>query len=296
MGLDQFVYRIKNFKKFEEAKNEYKNYKKKVVKSNKTLIKKSYPIIKPHFQDIKLLLKKVNSNYNTNIELYLKDEDDELRLTSDLLYIIQLHLRNIKIIKKRIKFYLFNHFSMFSLAIGDQEELAKDKLTEGIIRIAIDKIIPDIPDNLQKYIIEFFNEIDEYHRLEEKYCSLKEEILYWSKANMIHGWFKKNVNFIDQDIESDYFDKKVLEKLYEDCKKVTKIFKKYSDKENFKLTENNEDFHKVTKLFSPTYGPFFGSTDVDKWYFLEIEITQKKLENLLPKFKNSDKFFYYAFY
>lgn len=94
---------------------------------------------------------------------------------------------------------------------------------------------------------------------EEKQHPIIEEIGYWRKANAIHGWFIRNcADGIDecQQIEVKAND---LIKLREECERVL---------DNKELAE---------QLLPPTPGFFFGSYELDEWYWESLEETVRNV-------------------
>ena len=87
------------------------------------------------------------------------------------------------------------------------------------------------------------------------------EVAYWRKANAIHNWFVKNVQ--DGKDECEKFDVSIeqLQSLVSACKSVLA---------RHSLAE---------KLLPPTSGFFFGNTDIDDWYFEDL---QKTINMLMP--------------
>jgi len=99
---------------------------------------------------------------------------------------------------------------------------------------------------------------------------------YWRKANQIHNWMVNNVQGGTDDCGIYEVS---LEKILDLHKEVT--------------------FAKATKDSSklpPTAGFFFGSTEVDQWYWEELSDTQKYLEEMLDVYEDNPqtKFYYYA--
>ena len=97
----------------------------------------------------------------------------------------------------------------------------------------------------------------------DKVEEIKEEVGSWRKANQIHGWFIKNIqNGVDEGGHSEEFG---IEKLYELralCKKALET--------------------KDATLLPPTEGFFFGSGEIDKYYWGDIEQTIEILNRVIP--------------
>lgn len=93
---------------------------------------------------------------------------------------------------------------------------------------------------------------------------LKLEAAYWRKANQIHGWFVKNVADGEDDCSNEYYVSK-------------DSLRKLLDTINAVLTDKS----KAKELLPPMQGFFFGSTDVDEWYWEQLTNTKEILEELL---------------
>lgn len=99
-----------------------------------------------------------------------------------------------------------------------------------------------------------------------------EELIYWRKANFIHGWFVSNVQEGSDDCSSYEVDLETLYNLLIDINIVL---------DNIK----SEHFDSVAERHMPTRsGFFFGSTDYDDYYIEELERTREKLNNILMSF------------
>ena len=84
---------------------------------------------------------------------------------------------------------------------------------------------------------------------------------YWRKANQVHQWFVDNVQRGEDDCKSYWVQKSKMKELLDLCKEV--------------LETKNAD------LLPPQSGFFFGSTEVDEFYWSDIEHTIKTLESVL---------------
>ena len=92
---------------------------------------------------------------------------------------------------------------------------------------------------------------------------------YWRKANQIHKWFVDNCQKGVDECQKAYVSREKLETLLALCKE----------------TLETKDANKLP----PQSGFFFGSTDVDEWYWGDIEHTIKTLESVLND-RSLDKF------
>ena len=96
---------------------------------------------------------------------------------------------------------------------------------------------------------------------------------YWRKANQIHNWFVENVQNGEDDCGEYYVSHDKLKELLTTCRQAL--------------------FHKDPKELMPQAGFFFGSYDIDEYYWEGIKYTIKQLNRLteLPEFDTLS--FYY---
>jgi len=89
------------------------------------------------------------------------------------------------------------------------------------------------------------------------------EIGYWRKANAIHNWFVQTV----QDGEDD-------------CRRYRVSPKQLLDlRDRCEMVMSNRDL--AMELLPPTSGFFFGSTDLDEYYYQDLEYTVGLLNRVL---------------
>lgn len=102
-----------------------------------------------------------------------------------------------------------------------------------------------------------------------------DEVAYWRKANAIHGWIINYTNSEDncKPIELTQRD---LHVLLETCIEV--------------LADNE----KAKDLLPPTSGFFFGSGEIDDWYWQDIKYTKAKLDDILETSNEDTMFTYWA--
>ena len=132
-----------------------------------------------------------------------------------------------------------------------------------------------------------------------------ESLMYWRKANQIHGWFTANTQELTEEV-SYRVNLDDLKNLLETCKQVLDILNNskmktvqirsgwsggeeiYSDVEVYESTDE------IMELLPPTQGFFYGSDEIDEWYKQSIEETVEFLEREIPKCDEYDEFEYYA--
>lgn len=127
-------------------------------------------------------------------------------------------------------------------------------------------------------IIEKFNDIvnaaDMGHIATDIYgVQVEVTCAYWRKANQIHKWFVDNVQNGEDDCGDYYVSHEKLKELRETCRKAY--------------------FAKDPSLLPPQSGFFFGGTDIDQWYWRDIENTMKQIDRVLALPDLSDLSFYY---
>ena len=115
-------------------------------------------------------------------------------------------------------------------------------------------------DNLAEKIGEHFPEI-----AGARIKAITAEAMYWRKSNAIHKWFVDNV----QNGEDDCGDYEVSrEQLMELLAVIETVL---------------NDRSQASELLPPQAGFFFGNTDMDQWYWEDLESTKERLEKLLAQ-------------
>lgn len=100
------------------------------------------------------------------------------------------------------------------------------------------------------------------------------EALYWRKANAIHAWFVKNCQEGEDDCGNYYVGREQLEELRQ-------LILEALDK-------------KDASVLPPQGGFFFGSTEIDDWYWNDLRSTAEGLERVLVEFPDSWDFEYHS--
>jgi hypothetical protein len=86
---------------------------------------------------------------------------------------------------------------------------------------------------------------------------------YWRKANAIHNWFVQNVQDGEDNCQTVDVSRTQLTTLRDTCQKVA---------DNHEL---------ASELLPPVSGFFFGDTDIDEWYFKDVEFTIDVIDKAL---------------
>jgi hypothetical protein len=100
------------------------------------------------------------------------------------------------------------------------------------------------------------------------------EAMYWRKCNAIHKWFVDNVQEGTDDCGDYYVSREQLEALRQLILKVLDT--------------------KDARGLPPQEGFFFGSTDVDDYYWQDLRRTADELEKVLEEFPESWDFEYHS--
>ena len=100
-------------------------------------------------------------------------------------------------------------------------------------------------------------------------------VAYWRKANHIHQWFVENCQDCIDDCKEYYVGRDQLKQLRDLCEHVLA----------------NKD--KADELFPTQSGFFFGDTDYDEWYFIDLEKTVSRIDKILNDPALTDTDFYY---
>ena len=103
------------------------------------------------------------------------------------------------------------------------------------------------------------------------------EVAYWRKANAIHGWIISNSGAVD-DCTPIHVSKNALIQLRDDCQKV--------------LDEGTKET--ALELLPPAGGFFFGSTEIDDWYWQDIKETVTILTDIIDQSVDDAEFEYQA--
>lgn len=89
------------------------------------------------------------------------------------------------------------------------------------------------------------------------------ELGYWRKANAVHDWFVKNCQEGEDNCQAAYVGREQLQELKAICQEIL------------------ADRAKAASLLPPTAGFFFGSTEIDEYYFQDLEQTIKIIDTCL---------------
>jgi len=98
------------------------------------------------------------------------------------------------------------------------------------------------------------------------------DAMYWRKANQIHNWFVENVQDGEDNCEEHHVEREQLIELMEACKQALET--------------------KDSDILEPIEGFFFGSTEIDEYYWDDLKLTVEGLQNALTLSENEYEFYY----
>lgn len=115
------------------------------------------------------------------------------------------------------------------------------------------------------------------------------QLLYWRKANAIHSWFVRNIQNGVDDCGRYNVSRAQLKELVKVCKQTLFILDKadYTEDTSTDFFTNKEFTYKTYNVdedelpLTPTAGFFFGSLNIDEWFYSDVERTVKVLEKEL---------------
>lgn len=93
---------------------------------------------------------------------------------------------------------------------------------------------------------------------------------YWRKANAIHKWFVDNVQKGVDDCGEYYVPREKLVELRDLVAQVAKV-----------LPDGKRDEYYAEEVLPPQSGFFFGSYEIDNWYWQDIDKTHQMLNHIL---------------
>lgn len=130
---------------------------------------------------------------------------------------------------------------------------------------------PSKDKDIQKAIMDLLPElagIQTRYQDESIVKGIRIEAAYWRKANQIHSWFVRECQEGVDECQHTHVGREKIQELLGICKKILGTPKKKRDAV-------------ARELLEPQSGFFFGSTDIDEWYYEDLERTVKMLESVL---------------
>ena len=93
---------------------------------------------------------------------------------------------------------------------------------------------------------------------------------YWRKANQIHNWFVQNVQDGEDDCKEYYVSSESVQELYDTVVECL-----------------NGGVEVALEKLPPQDGFFFGSTQIDEWYWQDLEETKRMLQPIIDAYTES---------
>ena len=121
------------------------------------------------------------------------------------------------------------------------------------------------------------------------------DVMYWRKANHIHNWFESNLASVKEkggnleNVTEYEVTREELTELRDVCTEVligvewSEPIERHSESGASWVERKLEkcDADVALDLLPPQQGFFFGGTDVDDWYYEDVEATLKMIERVL---------------
>lgn len=126
----------------------------------------------------------------------------------------------------------------------------------AVIRPEFDRIVSDA--NLDKFIKD--------ERVNIYGTNVSVTAAYWRKANQIHKWFVDNVQNGEDECREHYVSIEKLKELRGVCAEVL-------------LNKDDKVF--IEDILPPQSGFFFGTEDIDDWYFEDVQYTYTRLGEII---------------
>ena len=118
---------------------------------------------------------------------------------------------------------------------------------------------------------------------------ITEEVGYWRKFNALHGWFVQNCGDGEDRCQEMHVSEDTMRELLETLKKVqeilnkselvTKVVKDWGGNDRQVQVYDNTD--EIEQLFAPTEGFFFGSNEIDSYFYEDVVSTIELIDSLL---------------
>jgi len=112
------------------------------------------------------------------------------------------------------------------------------------------------------------------HIKPDRICYVMEQVMEWRKFNALHKWFVDNVQEGVDDCKECFVDESDLKMLLET---LTYVF-------------DNKD--SAETILPTAQGFFFGSDEIDEYYWEEVKSTIIQLKDLLEEDNNGASFYY----
>lgn len=114
------------------------------------------------------------------------------------------------------------------------------------------------------------------------------QVACWRKANAIHNWFVENCQGGVDECQETHIEVEQLEELISNCSEVLELLNPYYGAGEEEASIPDEVRESVEEILTPTSGFFFGSTDIDAWFYDDVKYTHDRLDEIV-KWVNSEQ-------
>lgn len=114
-------------------------------------------------------------------------------------------------------------------------------------------------------------------------ATVQVNVAYWRKANAIHGWFVREVQDGNDDCNPYYVSRENLEDLRDLCASLLALC----------ATNPEQAITLAKEKLPPMGGCFFGSVEIDDYFWSYVKDTAAMLEKVLQIPKDHHLVFYY---
>lgn len=104
-----------------------------------------------------------------------------------------------------------------------------------------------------------------------------EKVGYWRKANQIHNWFVQNVQDGEDDCMEHRVSREQFQSLLDDVNTV------------LNARDTPEEKSAIEDLLPPKSGFFFGSNEIDDWYWQDVETTKHLIQSVITEMDEDEK-------
>jgi hypothetical protein len=117
---------------------------------------------------------------------------------------------------------------------------------------------------------------DSFENKEYPSITVNVKVGYWRKANQIHNWFVNNVQEGEDNCTEYYVSREQLQELLSVCQQV----------------KTSKSAEVAEELLPTLLGCFYGSYEIDDWYWQQIDDSIEQLERVLTKVPEGWSFAY----
>ncbi len=110
----------------------------------------------------------------------------------------------------------------------------------------------------------------------ERICTIIEEIVYWRKFNALHTFIVNNFAGGVDECQKIFLYDEQLKKIHDTLKTIL------------------DDTSLASQLMPPSQGFFFGTYEIDEWYWKDVENAYKVFSEILSDGEETREYYYQA--